>query len=133
MEIEVTLSTNGNITVKGGGREGTLTKHQLYRLLKRENFIFKEPKPKAEIIHSKYFVEVPEKARKGRSGESYLLLYERIKELGFTDKNLEHNILDIQRSGVIKEKWRRQGFVHIPSFIAEASEPEVLAVLNYKL
>lgn len=132
MEIEVILSTNGNITVKGGGREGTFTKHQLYRLLKRENFIFKQPSQKI-IIESKYYLDVPQKSRKGRSGDAYLSLYERIKDLGFTDKNLEHNILDIQKSGVIKEKWRRDGLVHIPSFIAEASEAEVLLVLNYKL
>lgn len=126
-KIEIILSTQNVITVKRGEESFTLTGEQLFRLAKKHKIPRVRVKKEIGII-DKYDLDIPKK----RTGEGYLLLYQRIKEIGFTDKKLEHNILDAQRKGIVKKKWRKDGIVHIPSFLMDASEGEIIKILNFK-
>lgn len=126
-KVEIILSTQNIITVKKGEEFFTLTGDQLFRLAKKHKIPSTRTKKEVGGI-DKYDLDIPKK----RTGEGYFLLYQRIKDLGFSDKRLEHNILDCQRKGVVNKKWRKDGMIHIPSFLMDASEGEILKVLNFQ-
>ena len=134
MKVEIILSSSGILTIRGNEGQGTFTSTELYKILKQSDRLFKKSEENSLniIIEDKFHIDVPPKKGRSRRGEDYYLLYERIRDLGFTEKRLEHNIIDIQQRGIIEIKWRRNDMVHIPTFIMEASQGEVLQVLNFK-
>lgn len=132
-KAEIILSTNGNITIKKGDKSATFTAQKLYRILEKNNYIFKQVDVNKLEIKVGHKIEIDIPRGKRRTGENYLILYERIGELGFTNKQIERNILDLQRKEIIPRKWRKGDMVHLPSFFMEASEGEIMQVLNFRL